>query len=78
MNLNIKLINLSFFHAGTKKDIKSNDMVNSKDGKKLCKKAGLYKYVECSAKTKENIQEVFTQSILAAVSPTKQPLCTLM
>ena len=53
-------------------------MVNSKDGKKLCKKAGLYKYVECSAKTKENIQEVFTQSILAAVSPTKQPLCTLM
>ena len=50
-----------------------------KDGKKLCKKHNLAKYVECSAKTSEGVQDVFTFATMAAIGLTPKPRqCTIM
>lgn len=65
--------------VGTKKDVRNLNVLNPRDGKKLCKKARLSKYVECSAKTQEGVQEVFTSAVMAAVGLTSRPRqCTIM
>ncbi|KAG7158853.1 Ras-related protein ced-10-like, partial [Homarus americanus] len=52
--------------VGTKKDVRNLVVLNQRDGKKLAKKARLSKYVECSAKSQDGVQEVFTSAIMAA------------
>ncbi|KAK4316594.1 hypothetical protein Pmani_012265 [Petrolisthes manimaculis] len=65
--------------VGTKKDVHNTNLISLKDGKKLCKKARLAKYVECSAKTNEGIDDVFGSAITAAVGVThKHKPCVIM
>ncbi|XP_047480974.1 ras-related protein ced-10-like [Penaeus chinensis] len=65
--------------VGTKKDVRNLNVLSPRDGKKLCKKCSLSKYVECSAKTQEGVQEVFTYATMAAVGLTpRQRPCVIM
>ncbi|XP_045598697.1 ras-like GTP-binding protein RhoL isoform X3 [Procambarus clarkii] len=53
--------------VGTKLDVRNLSLLTPQDGKRLAKNARLSKYVECSAKTQEGVQEVINSAILAAV-----------
>ncbi|XP_068214828.1 ras-related protein ced-10-like [Palaemon carinicauda] len=69
----------SIILVGTKKDVRNATVLTQKDGKKLCKRYSLAKYVECSAKTSEGVQEVFTFATMAAIGLTPKPRqCTIM
>jgi small GTP-binding protein len=64
--------------VGTKIDLRNDEeeikkavrMITYKEGKKLAKKIGALKYLECSAKTMEGVDAVF-EEIGRAVLPTK-------
>uniref|UniRef100_A0A3Q2QLL4 Cell division cycle 42, like n=1 Tax=Fundulus heteroclitus TaxID=8078 RepID=A0A3Q2QLL4_FUNHE len=45
-----------------------------KDGKKLARKLGAVKYVECSIVTQEGVKTVFEEAILVALGPGKRSL----
>uniref|UniRef100_A0A0P4WDJ9 Uncharacterized protein n=1 Tax=Scylla olivacea TaxID=85551 RepID=A0A0P4WDJ9_SCYOL len=65
--------------VGTKMDVRNLDVLTPRDGKKLVKRHRLSKYVECSAKSQEGLQEVFTSAVMAAVGlgPRPRP-CVIM
>lgn len=60
-------------------DVRNQDVLTPRDGKKLAKRNRLSKYVECSAKTQEGLQEVFSSAVMAAVglAPRSRP-CVIM
>ncbi|CAL4104631.1 unnamed protein product [Meganyctiphanes norvegica] len=65
--------------VGTKKDVRNPNVLSPRDGKKLCKKQNLSKYLECSAKTAEGVQEVFTYAVMAAAGLVQQKRpCVIM
>ena len=47
--------------VGSKLDLKDRRAVSSQDALELAKSNGLYSYIECSAKTGENVEEVFNE-----------------
>lgn len=47
-------------------------MVSSQEGQKVAKEIGA-KYAECSAKTMNNVNQVFDIAVRAAISPKKNP-----
>ncbi|XP_017879420.1 ras-like GTP-binding protein RhoL, partial [Ceratina calcarata] len=56
--------------VGTKGDLRkeeSADTITAKECKKMKKKVKAYKYVECSALNRENLDEVFTEAIRAVL-----------
>lgn len=66
--------NNSLRFAGTKTDLRlsQNDCVTRKKGKKMMKKIGAVKYLECSALTNEGLDTIFTESVRAAVKRPRQ------
>ncbi|NP_001233114.1 ras-related C3 botulinum toxin substrate 1 isoform Rac1-like [Acyrthosiphon pisum] len=54
---------------GTKTDLRlsQNDCITRKKGKKMMKKIGAVKYLECSALTNEGLDTIFTESVRAAI-----------
>jgi Ras family protein A len=71
--------------VGNKKDIRAdetavNEMrklnqqpVKFEDGEKMCQQIGAFAYLECSAKTKEGVKEVFEQATRAALQNKNKP-----
>lgn len=60
--------------CGTKIDLRkdpnfSSQAIPASKGNELAKKIGAVKYVECSAKTREGLIEVFNEAIIAALYP---------
>ena len=52
--------------------------VNPKEGQALARKFNAFKYIECSAKTSENMKMVFDEAIKAVLSRKKKGHCTLL
>jgi Ras-related C3 botulinum toxin substrate 1 len=44
-------------------------LVSESQGKEMAKQINAYKYIECSARTQENLQEVFQETIRAVINP---------
>ncbi len=42
-------------------------VVKTEDGQELSKRLKAYKYIECSARTLENVKEIFDESVRAAI-----------
>eukprot|EP01126_Amoeba_proteus_P058738 TRINITY_DN761_c0_g1_i5.p2 TRINITY_DN761_c0_g1~~TRINITY_DN761_c0_g1_i5.p2 ORF type:complete len:107 (+),score=15.73 TRINITY_DN761_c0_g1_i5:398-718(+) len=57
--------------VATKSDLRASnpDNVSEDKGKEIAKKIQAYKYIECSARTQENLQEVFQETIRAVIRP---------
>ena len=65
--------------VGLKKDLRDNfanekadpnsQPISSEQGQKVANEIGARYYLECSAKTKENINEVFEQAVRAVLNP---------
>ena len=53
---------------GLKSDLRNNDSITTEKGKKLQKEIGAINYIECSAKTSENLNEVFNQTCRAVLN----------
>lgn len=60
--------------AGTKQDLRlsQNDCVTLKEAKKMRKRIGAVKYVECSALTNEGLDAIFVEAVLAATHKPKK------
>lgn len=64
--------------VGTKGDLRNAenaDTITPKECKKMKKKVKAYKYVECSALKRENLDEVFTEAIRAVLKKPSSKLC---
>lgn len=63
--------NIPYLIVGTQSDKRSNSkkrLVKKTEAKKQATKLGsAAKYIECSAKTREGVEEVFIQSIISAL-----------
>lgn len=60
--------------VGTKLDLKESSMtaVETKDAKKVKSKIKAYKLLECSAQTRENLDDVFIGAVKAIISKSKR------
>jgi Ras-related C3 botulinum toxin substrate 1 len=74
---------------GTKADLRDesssatpSSVVAQHEGSHLAKKLGAYTYIECSAKRKDHINEIFEKALHAVVLPVKKKrkkrICRLM
>lgn len=84
--------NVPIILVGNKKDLRSDDnarrelqkvrqeVVKPEDGKAIAEKIGAYAYLECSAKTKEGVRDVFETATRAAlqVRKRKKGLCSAL
>lgn len=71
MSTNLIVFNLT----GTKADLRvmnSDKYVTTAEGKKLKNKIGAYTLVECSAKKKTNLANVFEEAIRSVVKPVRK------
>ena len=72
-----------FSRSGTKSDLRipnSEKFVTTAEGKKLKHKIRAYTLVECSAKKKQNLQDVFHEAVRAVEKKphVKTRVCTLL
>ena len=68
-----------FILCGTKNDLRldpTEKHIRFEDAQALGRELGAHKVIECSAKTGNNLKDVFDEAILAVVKP--QRSCTLM
>ena len=73
-----------FILVGTKCDMKNDQgeinklreqgqsAITTEQGENLAKKLGAIKYMECSAKTQENLKEVFDEAVRSVLRPPKK------
>ncbi|XP_014234379.1 ras-like GTP-binding protein RhoL isoform X1 [Trichogramma pretiosum] len=73
--LKVHCPNVPIILVGTKSDLRpeSNDVITPKECKKMKKKIKAYKYLECSAKMQEGLDDVFTEAVRAVL---KRPAVT--
>ena len=81
--------------VGTKKDLREDEalvkklaqtgqkIVTTEEGEKMAKEIQAVKYIECSAKTRENLKEVFDEAILSVLFPevpkkASKPTCNIL
>ncbi|VEL27530.1 unnamed protein product [Protopolystoma xenopodis] len=76
--------NVPIILVGNKKDLRNDEgtrrelarmkqePVKTEDGKAMAEKIGAYAYIECSAKTKEGVREVFEIATRAALQSKKR------
>ena len=76
--------NVPFLLIATKKDLRNDpatkanlardklDIVRNEQGRTMSEKVGAYSYLECSAKTREGVREVFDAATRAALSKRKK------
>ena len=77
-------LNSFFFRLGNKKDLRNDEAtkrelmkmkqepVRSEAGRNMADKIGAVGYLECSAKTKEGVREVFEHAARAALARKKK------
>ena len=84
--------NVPFLLIATKKDLRNDpatrdvlrreklEVVRPEQGKAMAEKVGAYAYLECSAKTREGVREVFITATRAALQKKKSrgKMCTLL
>ena len=81
--------NVPFLLIATKKDLRTDpvtkstikgDLVRSEQGRAMAEKVGADMYLECSAKTREGVREVFDAATRAALSKRnkRKKLCTIL
>ncbi|XP_050704679.1 uncharacterized protein LOC126990168 [Eriocheir sinensis] len=58
--------------VGTKMDVRNLDVLMPHDGKELVERHQVSKYVECSAKTQEGLQEVFDAVVRTPIAAVDQ------
>lgn len=79
INLNVSLL---IAPTGTKLDLKQPNMncVSVKQAKKMKSRIKAFKFLECSAQSRENLEEVFIQAVKAVLAKSKKPFinCTVM
>ncbi|MFO8019178.1 MAG: Rab family GTPase [Promethearchaeia archaeon] len=51
--------NMPILLVGGKSDLEQSRSISKKEGRRLMESKGLYNFIECSAKTGENVEEVF-------------------
>ena len=51
---------------------KGQKLLTHEDGTRLAKQIGAVNYVECSAKTMENVNDVFDKAVRAVLNPPKK------
>jgi len=73
-----------FILVGTKSDMKNDQAeinklreqgqsaITTEQGENLARKLGAIKYMECSAKTQENLKEVFDEAVRSVLRPQKK------
>jgi len=75
--------NVPIILVGNKKDLRSEEsnrkdgknkveIVKHEDGKAMAERIGAYAYIECSAKTKDGVREVFETATKAALQSKKK------
>lgn len=76
--------NVPIILVGNKKDLRNDEStkrelmkmkqepVRPEDGRAMAEKINAYRYLECSAKTKEGVHEVFKNATRAALQKTKK------
>uniref|UniRef100_A0A6A7G0R5 Cell division control protein 42 homolog n=1 Tax=Hirondellea gigas TaxID=1518452 RepID=A0A6A7G0R5_9CRUS len=66
--------------VGTKKDVRDESVITTKDGMKLCRKHGLVQYIESSAKTGDGLKQVFDSAAVISVGLLKKKsrMCCVM
>ncbi|XP_029942796.1 ras-like GTP-binding protein RHO [Salarias fasciatus] len=84
--------NVPIILVGNKKDLRNDehtrrelakmkqDPVRAEEGRSMAEKVSAYSYLECSAKTKEGVREVFEMATRAALQTKKKKKgsCTLL
>ena len=84
--------NVPFLLIATKKDLRNDpatksalardklDVIRSDQGRNMGEKVGAYAYLECSAKTREGVREVFDAATRAALSKKnkRRGMCALL
>jgi len=85
--------NVPIILVGNKKDLRNDDkarqelakmrqeLVKVEDGRAMAERIGAYQYLECSAKTKEGVREIFetaTRAALAARKHSKKIKCDIV
>ena len=80
--------NVPFLLIATKKDLRSDpgtkqqleSIVSSEQGRSMAEKVGAWSYLECSAKTREGVREVFENATRAALQKKRgrKGRCTLL
>ncbi|XP_058805063.1 ras-like GTP-binding protein RhoL [Phymastichus coffea] len=79
--LKIHCPNIPIILIGTKGDLRTEeaDIITPHECKKMKKKIKAFKYLECSAKMQEGLDEVFTEAVRAVLKrPTTRKLCCMM
>lgn len=69
------------YFSGTKSDLRvqnSEKYVTAIEGKSLKKKIGAMAFVECSAKKKERLADVFEEAVKSVGKPRKIRVCTIL
>lgn len=71
---------ISILLIGTKGDLRNAenvDTITQKDCKKMKNKVNAYKYIECSALKRENLEDVFVEAIRAVLKKRSNKVCCI-
>ncbi|ODM99405.1 Ras-like GTP-binding protein RhoL [Orchesella cincta] len=68
--------NAAIILVGTKSDLKGTNpiIVSSKQAKKMKSRIKAYKHLECSAQTRENLEDVFVEAVRAVLAKSRRSI----
>jgi len=66
--------------VGTKSDVKTQakDPISFHEGKKMKSKIKAHAFLECSAKTRENLNDVFVEAVRSVMKNRDKPICRFL